>query len=155
LTGRPTSPRCAHGRTPARSATSASRTTRTAFDELERILKTERLDFVQLPYSVTDRGVEKRLLPLAADKGVAVLVMQPFSSGDLFTQVQGKALPAVAGELGCTSWGQLFLKFLLGHPAVTCPIPATSQVKHVEDNLGALRGPVPDATQRKAILAAL
>lgn len=126
-----------------------------AFDDIEKILKTEKLDFVQLPYSVTDRGVEKRLLPLAADKGVAVLVMQPFSSGDLFTQVKGKALPAVAGELGCTSWGQLFLKFLLGHPAVTCPIPATSKVKHVEDNLGALRGPVPTEAQRKAILAAL
>lgn len=126
-----------------------------AFDDLERIMKTEKLDFVQLPYSVASRGVEKRLLPLAAEKGIAVLVMQPFSSGNLFTQVKGKALPAVASELGCTSWGQLFLKFLLGHPAVTCPIPATSKVKHVEDNLGALRGPVPDAAQRKAILAAL
>ncbi len=126
-----------------------------SFDDVEKILKTEKLDFVQLPYSVADRAVEKRLLPLAADKGVAVLVMQPFSSGNLFTKVKGKALPAVAGELGCTSWGQLFLKFLLGHPAVTCPIPATSKVKHIEDNLGALRGPLPDAKQRKAILAAL
>ncbi len=126
-----------------------------AFDDLERIMKTEKLDFVQLPYSVASRGVEKRLLPLAAEKGIAVLVMQPFSSGNLFTQVKGKALPPVAAELGCTSWGQLFLKFLLGHPAVTCPIPATSKVKHVEDNLGAMRGPVPDAAQRKAILAAL
>ena len=126
-----------------------------AFDDLERIMKTEKLDFVQLPYSVASRGVEKRLLPLAAEKGIAVLVMQPFSSGSLFSQVKGKALPPVAAELGCTSWGQLFLKFLLGHPAVTCPIPATSKVKHVEDNLGALRGPVPDAAQRKAILAAL
>jgi len=126
-----------------------------AFDDLEQILKTEQLDFVQLPYSVADRAVEKRLLPAAADWGVAVLVMQPFASGRLFTRVKGKALPAVAGELGCSSWGQLFLKFLLGHPAVTCPLPATSKVTHVEDNLGALRGPVPDATQRKAILAAI
>jgi len=126
-----------------------------AFDDLEHIMKTEKPDFVQLPYSVADRAVEKRLLPLAADKGIAVLVMQPFSSGKLFGKVKGKALPAVASELGCTSWGQLFLKFLLGHPAVTCPIPATSKVKHVEDNMGAMRGVVPDAAQRKAILAAL
>lgn len=126
-----------------------------AFDQIAHILKTEKLDFVQLPYSVTDRAVEKTLLPLAADKGVAVLVMEPFASGALFGKVKGKALPAVATELGCTSWGQLFLKFLLGHPAVTCPIPATSKVKHVEDNLGAMRGPVPDEAQRKKIVAAL
>jgi len=126
-----------------------------AFDDLEQIMKTEKLDFVQLPYSVADRGVEKRLLPLAAERGIAVLVMQPFSSGALFGKVKGKALPAVASELGCTSWGQLFLKFLLGHPAVTCPIPATSKVKHLEDNMGAMRGIVPDAAQRKSILAAL
>jgi len=126
-----------------------------AFDDLETIMRTEKLDFVQLPYSVADRAVEKRLLPLAADKGIAVLVMQPFSSGKLFGKVKGKELPGVASELGCTSWGQLFLKFLLGHPAVTCPIPATSKVKHVEDNMGALRGVVPDAAQRKAILAAV
>lgn len=128
---------------------------RGAFDDLERILKTEPLDFVQLPYSVDDRAVEKRLLPLAADRGVAVLVMEPFSKGALFRQVKGKPLPAVAAELGCTSWAQLFLKFLLGHPAVTCPIPATSKVKHVEDNLGALRGPVPDEAQRTAIARAI
>ncbi len=128
---------------------------RGAFDEIETILETEPLDFVQLPYSVGDRAVEKRLLPLAADKGVAVLVMEPFDSGRLFTRVKGKALPAVATELGCTSWGQLFLKFLLGHPAVTCPIPATSKAKHVEDNLGAMRGPIPDEKQRKKIIAAI
>jgi aryl-alcohol dehydrogenase-like predicted oxidoreductase len=126
-----------------------------AFDEMEKIVEKEKIDFVQLPYSVADRAAEKRLLPAAAAAGVAVLVMEPFASGALFTQVKGKALPAVASELGCTSWGQLFLKFLLGHPAVTCPIPATSKAKHVEDNLGALRGPVPDQAQRKAILAAM
>lgn len=126
-----------------------------AFDELEEILRTQRLDFVQLPYSVADRAAEKRLLPAARDRGVAVLVMQPFASGRLFGRVKGKPLPAVATELGCTSWAQLALKFLLGHPAVTCPIPATSKVEHLEDNLGALRGPVPDAAQRQKILAAL
>lgn len=126
-----------------------------AFDELEQIVRREKIDFVQLPYNVADRAAEKRLLPAARDAGVAVLVMEPFASGALFGRVKGKPLPAVARELGCTSWGQLFLKFLLGHPAVTCPIPATSKVAHVEDNLGALRGAVPDASQRDAIVAAL
>lgn len=126
-----------------------------AFDELEQIIKKQKIDFVQLPYSVADRAVEKRLLPAAADAGVAVLVMEPFASGALFGRTKGKALPPVAAELGCTSWAQLFLKFLLGHPAVTCPIPATSKVKHLEDNLGALRGAVPTEAQRKQIAAAL
>ena len=126
-----------------------------AFDELEQIIKTETIDFVQLPYNVEDRAAEKRLIPAARDAGVAVLVMEPFASGALFGKVKGKPLPPVAGELGCTSWGQLFLKFLLGNPTVTCPIPATSKVKHVEDNLGALRGPVPDDAQRKAIALAV
>ncbi len=126
-----------------------------AFDELEQIIKTQKIDVVQLPYNVAERGAEKRLIPAARDAGVAVLVMEPFASGALFGKVKGKALPAVATELGCTSWGQLFLKFLLGNPAVTCPIPATSKVKHVEDNLGALRGAVPDEKQRTAILAAV
>lgn len=126
-----------------------------SFDELEQIVKTEKIDFVQLPYNVADRTAEKRLLPAARDAGVAVLVMEPFASGALFGKVKGKALPAVATELGCTSWGQLFLKFLLGHPVVTCPIPATSKLAHLEDNLAAMRGAVPDEKQRKAIVAAL
>lgn len=126
-----------------------------AFDEMEQIVKREKIDFVQLPYSVVERGAERRLLPAARDAGVAVLVMEPFASGALFTRVKGKPLPAVAKDLACTSWAQLFLKFLLGHPAVTCPIPATSKVKHVEDNLGALHGPVPTEAQRKQIVAAV
>src|SRR3954468_20614424 len=126
-----------------------------AFDELEQIITKEKIDFVQLPYSAGDRAAESRLLPAAARHGVAVLVMEPFASGALFGQVKGKPLPAVAGELGCTSWSQLFLKFLLGHRAVTCPIPATRKLAHVEDNLGAMLGAVPDAQQRKAIVAAI
>ncbi len=126
-----------------------------AFDEMEHIVRTEKIDFVQLPYSVAERGAEKRLLPAAEEAGVAVLVMEPFSKGELFAKVRGKALPAVAAELGCTSWAQLFLKFIVGHPAVTCPIPATANVKHVEDNLGALRGPVPTQAQRQQIAAVL
>lgn len=126
-----------------------------AFDEMEAILKTEKLDFVQLPYSVVDRAAEKRLLPAAQDAGVAVLVMTPFESGDLFVKVKGKPVPDWAAEIDCTSWAQLFLKFLLGHPAVTCPIPATSKVKHIEDNLGALRGRLPDDALRERIVAAV
>jgi aryl-alcohol dehydrogenase-like predicted oxidoreductase len=126
-----------------------------AFDELEQIITKEKIDFVQLPYSAGERDAEKRLLPAAAQHGVAVLVMEPFASGALFGRVKGKPLPAVAGELGCTSWGQLFLKFIIGHPAVTCPIPATRSVSHLEDNLGAMLGAVPDDKQRKAIAAAI
>jgi aryl-alcohol dehydrogenase-like predicted oxidoreductase len=125
------------------------------FDAMEKIVEKEKIDFVQLPYSVAERGAEKRLLPAAAAAGVAVLVMEPFASGALFSRVKGKALPAVAKDLGCTSWAQLFLKFIVGHPAVTCPIPATSKLKHVEDNLGALRGPLPTEAQRKQIAAAI
>jgi diketogulonate reductase-like aldo/keto reductase len=128
---------------------------RSAFDELEQIVRTEKIDFIQLPYNAADRAAEGRLLPAAADRGVAVLVMEPFASGALFRTTKGKPLPAVARDLGCASWAQLLLKFIVGHPAVTCPIPATSKVAHVEDNLGALRGPVPTEAQRKQIIAAL
>jgi diketogulonate reductase-like aldo/keto reductase len=124
-------------------------------DTMEKIIKSEKIDFVQLPYSVAERGAEKRLLPAAAAAGVAVLVMEPFSKGALFDRVKGKVLPAVARDVGCTSWAQLFLKFIVGHPAVTAPIPATSKLKHIEDNLGALRGPVPTEAQRKQIAAAI
>jgi aryl-alcohol dehydrogenase-like predicted oxidoreductase len=124
-----------------------------AFDELERIMLREKIDTVQLPYSVIDRAAEKRLLPAARDAGVAVLVLSPFESGALFRQVKGKPLPAWAAEIDCTSWAQLFLKFLLGHPAVTCPLPATSKLRHLEDNMAALRGRVPDAAMRERIAA--
>jgi diketogulonate reductase-like aldo/keto reductase len=126
-----------------------------AFDDLEAIVRREAIDFVQLPYSVVDRAAERRLLPAAADAGVAVLVMTPFESGALFAKVKGKAVPDWAADIDCTSWAQLFLKFLLGHPAVTCPIPATSKLRHLEDNLGALRGRVPDDAIRKRIVDAV
>jgi aryl-alcohol dehydrogenase-like predicted oxidoreductase len=126
-----------------------------ALDELERVLLAEKLDFVQLPYSVVQRGAEKRLLSACADRGAAVLVMEPFAKGAVFTKVKGKPLPPVAAELGCTSWAQLFLKFILAHPAVTCPIPATSKLAHLEDNMGAMRGPVPTQAQRDAIAATI
>ena len=126
-----------------------------AFDELERIVRTEAVDFVQLPYNLADRAAERRLLPAAADTGTAVLVMRPFAEGALFERVRGRALPAWAADLACTSWAQLFLKFILGHPAVTCPLPATSKPAHLDDNVQAGRGPLPDAAQRRALLALL
>lgn len=122
-----------------------------AFPELERIIRSEKIDSVQLPYSAIDREAEKRLLPAAADAGVAVLVLSPFESGALFRRVKGKPLPAYAADIDCTSWAQIFLKFLLGHPAVTCPLPATDKLKHVEDNLQALRGRLPDRALRDRI----
>jgi aryl-alcohol dehydrogenase-like predicted oxidoreductase len=117
-------------------------------DELERALAREPFDFVQLSYNLEDREVERRLLPLAADRGIAVLVNRPFQLGGLFDKVRGKALPEWARELEIASWAQFFLKFAVSHPAVTCAIPATSKVKHAEDNMAAARGPMPDAATR-------
>ena len=121
-------------------------------DELERALERERFDFVQLSYNLEDREAERRLLPLAAERGVAVLVNRPFQLGGLFDKVRGKALPPWAKELGIASWAQYFLKFAVSHPAVTCAIPATSKVKHMEDNMGAGFGPLPDAATRERMV---
>jgi len=122
-----------------------------AHAELIRVLTRERLDFVQFNYSPVTRDAEARLLPLAAERGVAVLVNRPFEDGALFRAVRGRPLPGWAAELGAASWGQLALKFIAAHPAVTCVIPATGSVAHLEDNLGAGRGPLPDGRQREAI----
>lgn len=126
-----------------------------ALDDLETWVRSGDVDFVQLPYSVRVREAEKRLLPAAADAGCAVLVMRPFEEGALFDAVRGKALPEVAAELGCTSWSQLFLKWILGNPAVTCPIPATAKVGHLRENLAAGVGVMPDEGQRRRIAAAI
>jgi aryl-alcohol dehydrogenase-like predicted oxidoreductase len=126
-----------------------------AFEELERLVRKESLDFVQLPYSIADRAVEKRLLPAAKDTGTAVLVMRPFAEGDLFARVKGKSLPPFAADFDCTSWAQFFLKFILGHPAVTCPIPATSKVTHLRDNVLAGAGRLPDEATRQKMVAHL
>ena len=123
--------------------------------DLERIVSRERLDFVQLNYSPVTRAAERRLLPLAAERGVAVLVNRPFEDGGVFGRIRGKPLPAFAADLDATSWGQLILKFIAAHPAVTCIIPATASVAHLEDNLAAGRGRLPDARQREEIAAAL
>ena len=123
--------------------------------QIERIMRSESLDFIQIPYNVADRAVEARILPAAADTGTAVLVMRPFEEGALFRQVKGKPLPGWAADIDCTSWAQIFLKFIIGHPAVTCPIPATSDPKHLADNIKAGFGRMPDAAQRKAMIAAV
>jgi diketogulonate reductase-like aldo/keto reductase len=123
--------------------------TASAYDELARVLATEELDFVQLNYSLAEREAEKKLLPLAAEKRLAVLVNRPFAEGKLFRQVSGKALPPWAKEIGCASWSQFFLKFIISHPAVTCAIPATSKVDHLADNMGAGLGELPDAPARE------
>jgi diketogulonate reductase-like aldo/keto reductase len=123
-----------------------------AFEALEKLIRQEALDFVQLPYSIVQRDVEARLLPLCAEQRVAVLVMSPFEQGGLFQKVRGKPLPPWAAEFDCTSWAQYFLKFILGHPAVTCPIPATSNPKHLEDNLKAGFGRLPDEKTRSRMV---
>lgn len=127
--------------------------TSSAYADLEAVLRTEALDFVQLNYSVADRATEQRLLPLAAERGVAVLVNLPLGSGAVLRSVQRAALPPLAGELECTSWAQLLLKYVISHPAVTCAIPGTGQAAHMADNARAGHGPIPDATMRARILA--
>jgi aryl-alcohol dehydrogenase-like predicted oxidoreductase len=122
-----------------------------AHADLARVLSSEKLDFVQFNYSPLTRAAEKRLLPLAAERGVAVLINRPFEDGALFQAVRGKALPAWAAEVDATSFGQLALKFIASHPAVTCIIPATGKLEHLEDNLAGGRGRLPDARQREAI----
>jgi aryl-alcohol dehydrogenase-like predicted oxidoreductase len=119
-----------------------------AYAELARVLAAEELDFVQLNYSMAERDAEERLLPLAAEKRIAVLVNRPFAEGALFKHVRGKTLPPWSKEFGCASWAQFFLKFIIAHPAVTCAIPATSKVSHLIDNLQAGVGPLPDARMR-------
>jgi diketogulonate reductase-like aldo/keto reductase len=126
-----------------------------AYDEMESILRHEAVDFVQLPYSLEERTADKRLLPAARDTGTAVLVMRPFEEGSLFSRVHGKALPSWAADFDCTSWAQFFLKFILGHPAVNCPIPATAKPAHLADNLKAGLGRLPDEKTRKKMVALL
>ncbi len=124
-------------------------------DELERILRGEKLDFVQLSYSAATRDVEARLLPLARDLGVAVIVNRPFEQGDLIRRVERHPLPPWAREIGCASWAQVLLKFVISHPAVTCAIPATSQVAHVRENLAAAADPLPDEAMRRRIVRSI
>nr|WP_314627193.1 aldo/keto reductase [uncultured Noviherbaspirillum sp.] len=123
--------------------------TESAFGELESIMRAEKLDFVQLNYSLDDRAAEARLLPLAAERGIAVLVNQPFGGGGLLRGLADRPLPAWAGEIGCASWAQVLLKYVVSHPAVTCAIPGTSKPQHMRDNVAAGMGVLPDAAMRR------
>jgi diketogulonate reductase-like aldo/keto reductase len=122
-------------------------------EALAAAMKRERFDFVQFSYSFADRDAEKFLLPLAADRGAAVIVNRPFDGGDLFGAVKGKPLPGWAREIDCANWAQVFLKFVISHPAVTCAIPATGNPAHMRENIGALGGRLPDAALRRRMAA--
>ncbi|MDP1654305.1 MAG: aldo/keto reductase [Rhodocyclaceae bacterium] len=123
--------------------------TESAYDELAKVMASEDIDFVQFNYSIIERAAEQRLLPLAQEKKIAVLVNRPFARAGLFDKVSGKELPPWAAEIDCATWAQFFLKFILGHPAVTCAIPATSKPKHLLDNMQAGLGRLPDAATRE------
>jgi diketogulonate reductase-like aldo/keto reductase len=121
-------------------------------DELEHILRTQELDFVQFTYNMVDREAEQRLLPLAQDRGVAVIINRPFQRGGLFDRFERHPLPEWASEIDCKNWAQFFLKFIISHPSVTCAIPATSQLVHLKENIEAGYGLLPDAAMRKRML---
>ena len=123
--------------------------TASAYDELAGVLESEDLDFVQVNYSIAERVAERRILPLAADRQIAVLINRPFAEGALFKKVRGKSLPDWAKRIGCTTWSQFFLKFIISHPTVTCVIPATSKVDHLIDNMQAGIGRLPDPDMRE------
>jgi diketogulonate reductase-like aldo/keto reductase len=122
-------------------------------DLFEEIMRTEPLDFVQLTYNIVDREAEERLLPLARDRGMAVIVNRPFQQGDLTRALADVPLPDWAAEIGAASWAQVILKFILAHPAVTVAIPATSRVDHVRENLSAATGPLPDEAMCRRMAA--
>ncbi|MEH6434889.1 aldo/keto reductase [Massilia sp. DD77] len=119
--------------------------------EVEKIMASQPIDFVQVSYNALDREVERRILPLARERRIGVIVNRPFRQGDLTRALAGKPLPGWAAEIGCTSWAQALLKFIVAHPAVSCAIPATTSVAHVRENLLAGAGRLPDEALRKRI----
>jgi diketogulonate reductase-like aldo/keto reductase len=122
------------------------------YADVEAAMRDYTMDFVQLDYSIGDRIPEQRLLPLAREKGIAILANRPFTTGNLFGRVAGKALPDWAADIDCTSWAQFFLKFVASHPAVTCVIPATGDPAHLRDNMGAGTGRLPDDRMRTRMI---
>ena len=123
------------------------------YEDFERVMREQEMDFIQVNYSLGDRGAGERILPLAADRGMAVLVNLPYARGRLFQKVGDRPLPEWAAEFDCESWGQFFLKFVLSEPAVTCAIPGTAKMTYLEDNLGAARGRLPDPELRQRMIA--
>jgi diketogulonate reductase-like aldo/keto reductase len=123
-----------------------------AFAELERLVKTRTYDFAQFNLSMAEREAEERLLGACAQSGTAVIINRPFAEASLFGRVKGRSLPAWAAEIDCASWGQFFLKWILGHPEVTCVIPGTRRRTHMEDNVQAGMGRLPDAPMRRRML---
>ena len=121
--------------------------------DFEKIMRAHPLDFVQLSYNILDRDAETRILPLARERGMAVIINRPFREGDLIKKIARKPLPGLAAEIGAASWAQLILKFIVSHPAVTCAIPATTRVDHVQENMAAASGSMPDAAMRGRIIA--
>ena len=125
----------------------------TSFDnqyaEFEQVMKKEDLDFIQVDYALDNRDAGERIIPLAGDRGMAVMINLPFGRGRLFNAVQGKKLPEWASEIDCQSWAQFFLKYIVSHPAITCAVPGMAQAKYVVDNLGAARGRLPDGSTRR------
>ncbi len=122
-------------------------------EEFEKIMASQPIDFVQVTYNVLDREVEERILPLAQERGIAVIANRPFREGALIRSVERHPLPAWAAEVGAANWAQFILKFIVSHPAVTCAIPATSRVAHVRENMGAATGALPDAAMRRRMAA--
>ena len=125
---------------------------RNTYDEYERIMRREKLDFIQIDYALDNREAEERILPLARERGMAVLINLPFGRGRLFAKARGRALPPWAADIDCTSWAQFFLKFVLANPAVTVIIPGTDKPEYALDNLNAARGRIPDAAMRGQML---
>jgi diketogulonate reductase-like aldo/keto reductase len=121
-------------------------------EEMAEIMARQPIDFVQFTYNILDREAEARLLPLAAERGLGVIVNRPFQGGDLFDLAARHPLPDWAGEIDCANWAQLFLKFAVSHPAVTCAIPATSRVDHMQENMGACTGRLPDDAMRSQMI---
>ena len=129
--------------------------TPSAYDAVAKVISTHQVDFLQINYSVGEREAEQRLLPLARERGIAVIINRPFAGGELFRRLRSTPLPSWAAEIDCMSWAQLMLKFVISHPSVTCAIPATARIEHLRDNMGAGLGRMPDEKMRARIAASV